>query len=150
MGRNAPALTLQGPCDKFLSRVEELSNAQAPMLGTVLRYNERVASVFSYVAQVTDLPDPNSIASLEQRGIHKALKLPPNSMSRELMHSMEPFCLKAPLALTSLCRASMYRYARSAHEQEAFKFLGDDITMSAVSANRVQMEACPIPLFLRV
>ena len=79
LGHNAPALTLHGPTEKYLERVEELSSSQASSLGTILRYNERVASVFSYVAQVTEHPDPQNFKSLEQRGVHKVLKLPPTA-----------------------------------------------------------------------
>ncbi len=47
LGRDSRSLTFQGPCEKYLSRVEEMSSDKAPMLPTILRYNERVATVFS-------------------------------------------------------------------------------------------------------
>ncbi len=100
---------------------------------SILRYNERVASVFSFVAQVIPLHDPPSLAALEQRGVHKMLRLPPNSMSRKLMHSLEPFHCKSPTALIPMCRASMYRFARGESDflrglrSEVVSFLGDSV-----------------------
>ena len=72
------------------------------MLPVILRYNERVASVFSYVSQVTQIPDPSSLAALEQRGVHKVMKLPPNSMSRDLTLSFSPFSAAVPNAIPRL------------------------------------------------
>ncbi len=149
LGHNAPALTFQGPTEKYLARVEELSSTQAPSLGTILRYNERVASVFSYVAQVTEHPDPKNFKSLEQRGVHKVLKLPPNCMSRQLMHSCEPFFLKAPVAITSMCKAAMYRFARGESEflnqlkAEVLGLLGEEQSVAGASLVRVPFGGLP-------
>ena len=112
LGWDAIKESYAGPCTKYLERVEDIRSAGAPSLVSILRYNERAASVFSFVAQVIPLHDPPSLAALEQRGVHKMLRLPPNSMSRKLMHSLEPFHCKSPTALIPMCRASMYRLAR--------------------------------------
>ncbi len=149
LGHNAPALTFQGPTEKYLDRVEELASTQAPSLGTILRYNERVASVFSYVAQVTEHPDPNNLKSIEQRGVHKVLKLPPYCMSRQLMHSCEPFLLKAPVAITSMCKAAMYRFARAESvflnqlKAEALCLLKDDQSLVGATRDRVPLGGLP-------
>ena len=70
LGRDGRENTYKDPCEKYLSRVDELALAQAPALGTLIRYNERVATVFSYVAQVMPPPDPKRFCALEQRGVH--------------------------------------------------------------------------------
>ena len=94
-----------------LERIKELTEASAPSLPTILRYNERVATVFSYVSQVIRIPDTSSLMAMEQRGIHKMLKLPPNSMSRTMAHSFGNFCAVVPKAIAANCRATMYRFA---------------------------------------
>ncbi len=133
LGRDGARETYSLPCKKYLERVEDIGSASAPSLVSVLRYNERAATVFSFVSQVIPVHDPPSLAALEQRGVHKVLKLPPNSMSRKLMHSLEPFHCKSPAAIISMCRASMYRLARreavflrSLHE-EILEFWGDSL-----------------------
>ncbi len=112
LGRDGARESYSLPCRKYLERVEDIGSASAPSLVAVLRYSERAATVFSFVSQVIPVHDPPSLATLEQRGVHKMLKLPPNSMSRKLMHSLEPFQCKSPTAIISMCRASMYRLAR--------------------------------------
>ena len=90
----------------YLKRVEELAEAGAPALPTILGYNECVAIVFSYALQFVPLPDPSSIASLEERGIHKSFGLSPNAMSREPSHSFDHFCAKVLTDIVAMVRAS--------------------------------------------
>ncbi len=69
LGRDAIKESYAGPCTKYLERVEDIRSAGAPSLVSILRYNERAASVFSFVAQVIPVHDPPSLAALEQRGV---------------------------------------------------------------------------------
>ena len=113
LGRSGAEETYRGPVEKYTERVKELAENQAPSLPTILRYNERVATVFSYVAQVVSPPAGVDLASIEQHSIHKILKLPPNCMSRKLALSIEPFSLVVPRCLSALCDAAMFRFASS-------------------------------------
>ena len=62
IGRGGASKSFEGPTHKYFEKVSELADSMAPALPSVLRYNERVATVFSYVAQViaplTSLPWP--------------------------------------------------------------------------------------------
>ena len=113
LGRAAAKLTYDTPKEKFWGRVNELADASAPSLSTVLRYNERVATVFSYVSQFYLPPEADKMNSLEHRAIHRILKLPPNSMSRKLSHSFQPFLPKTPTTIGAMVRATCARFARS-------------------------------------
>ena len=63
---------------KYLSRCFDISLSVATALPTIVRCNERAVFVFSYVSQVLLHPDIPRLKRLEQRGIHKILKVPPN------------------------------------------------------------------------
>ena len=149
IGRDSEQLTFKAPCDKYLERVEELASTGAPSLPTILRYNERVVTVFSYVSQVIRPPDWKSLASLEQRAVHKALKLPPNSMSRKLLHSFQDFCAKVPISLCASVRASMYRFARNEFAAlmsiscEAREFLGDRLPLELIISCKIPQGRVP-------
>lgn len=82
LGVHAASISYLAPTHKFLDRVEEIADSSAPALGAILRCNERAVSVFSYVSQFVQITDAKSMGALEQRGVHKMLRLPPNSMSR--------------------------------------------------------------------
>ena len=97
MERGGLELTWDPPCRKYIDRAIEVANGGAPALPSIIRYNERAASVFSYVSQM--FCPPASMEALEQRGVHKMLHMPPNSMSRHLMHSMQPFSTVAPTSV---------------------------------------------------
>jgi hypothetical protein len=45
--------------------------------------------------------------------VHKILRMPPNSISRELSHSLGGFTHIEPCALESYCAACLYRFASS-------------------------------------
>ncbi len=143
LGRDAGKETYALPCSKYLERVDEIASGSAPSLVSVLRYNERAATVFSFVSQVIPMHDPQSFAALEQRGVHRMLKLPPNCMSRKLMHSLEPFHCKSPTAILAMCRASMYRLARTelvffqGLHKEVIGFLGDSLSLRGLCLGAV-------------
>ena len=113
LGRRGEELTFEGPFEKFQDRIIDLADSTAPTLPTVLRYNERVVSVFSYISQLVPPPRSFNLSSLEQRCIHKILKLPPNCMSRKLLHSCEQFLAVAPKGLIASCHAARFRFAHS-------------------------------------
>ena len=135
LGRGGIVKSFEAPTIKYNERVKEIAEAGAPTLLSILRYNERAASVFSFIAQVCPIPVQKEFAATEQRGVHKMLRLPPNSMSRKLMHTLEPFLCKSPVCLIAWSKAAMYRYAYSVRNflitlhAEAFRTLGDDITL---------------------
>ena len=136
LGKEGAEITYSKISDKYLERCNELTEGVAPPLPTIIKYNERVATVFSYVSQVILPPAVGRLADIEQRGVHKMLRLPPKCMSRELMHSFEPFSAVTPTALLPYCSAVMYRYARSQSEtleslhREAIGVLGDHQSLS--------------------
>ena len=76
--------------------------------------------------------DPLSFAAMEQRCVHSMLKLPPQSMSRDLMHSFSDFCPVTPTAISSMCKATFVRFARSEAQEFirlkalALEVLGED------------------------
>ena len=63
--------------ENCLSRCFDFSLSVAPGLRTIIKYNERDVPVFSHVSQVLIYPDTPRLKRFEQRGVHKALKLPP-------------------------------------------------------------------------
>ena len=142
LGRDGAQLTFEQPITKYFERVEELAQSNAPSLPTLLKYNQWVASVNTYVSQVTPIPDC-ALAGIGQRGVHKSLKLPPNSISRDLLHSFDDFCACTPIALVSLCRASMYRFARSEFafisetHSRLTDLLGDHISLEGAALCRI-------------
>ncbi len=101
LGRGGDSQTWDSPAKKFLERTVEIADGNAPALPSILRHNERAVSVFAYVSQLYRVPQ--MLDALEQRGIHKMLRMPPNSMSRELMHTMELFSHKSPASLRAWC-----------------------------------------------
>ena len=63
---------------KYLSRCFDNCLSVASALLTIARYIERAVPVLSYVSQVLLHPDIPRLKRLEQRGVHKVLKLPPD------------------------------------------------------------------------
>ena len=92
--------------DKYLSRCFDLSLNVATALPTIVRYNERAVPVFSLVSQVLLHPDIPRLKRLEQRGIHKILKLPPNCMNQKLTHTLGEFCPISPKPFFALSIAA--------------------------------------------
>ena len=98
---------------KYLSRCYDLSQNVATALPSVIRYNERCVPVFSYVAQVMLHHDFAKLKLLDQRGVHKVLKLPPNCMSQKLCHTFDIFCPISPRPIVALCLAAHSRFAKA-------------------------------------
>ena len=88
--------------EKYLSRCFDISLSVASALPTIVRYNERAVPVFSYASQVLLHPDVPRLKRLEQRGIHKILKLPPNCMKQKLIYYFGEFCPLSPTPILAL------------------------------------------------
>ena len=73
--------------NNYLSRCFDISLNVASALPSIVRYNQVAVPVFSYGSQVLVHPDIPRLKRLDQRGVHKAFKLPPNCMSQALSHS---------------------------------------------------------------
>ena len=77
---------------------------------------------------------------LDQRGVHKVLKLPPNSMNQKLTHTFGAFCPISPKPIHALCIAAHSRFAKAEEvaihkiQSEASTILGE-ITPLASLAN---------------
>jgi len=143
IGRGGAIATFAAPVNKFLDRVEEVAGTSAPALGSILRYNERVATVLSYVSQFVAYPDQPGLAALEQRAVHKILKFPPNTISRRLMHSLEPFLAVSPVAVVAQCSATLCRFASAeadaliALRDEALELIGNSLPVALLNCNRI-------------
>ncbi len=116
LGVNAVNISFVAPVNKFVNRIEEICLGRAPTIPSVLRYNQRAVSVLSYVAQFAVPPATSKLASLGQWAVHRILRLPPQSMPRDLMHSIGFCTIVEPLPLLSYCAAVQYRFAHSESE----------------------------------
>ena len=82
-------------------------------------------------------PDIPKLKRLEQRGIHKILKLPPNCMSQKLTHSFGEFCPINPRPIFAVSIAAHSRFAKAEESAlrsilaEATDILGDHNTLFA-------------------
>jgi len=137
LGRNSAALSFEEPVAKYNKRVLEIVDGRAPSTVAFLKYNERVVSVLSYVVQFAVPPCDIDIGRLEYQAKHKLLRLPPQSMSYELSHRLEDFCVASPVALDDYCLAIMFRFAYSERKYLADlaarvqELIGDNITLEA-------------------
>ena len=77
LGVRAGEMTWKAPTRKYGERILEIYEGGASALPSILRYNERALPVFSFIAQIFPPHESVNISSLEQRGIHKILHLPP-------------------------------------------------------------------------
>jgi len=129
--------TFKGCEEKYLSRCFDISLSVATALPTIVRYNERAVPVFGYISQVLLHPDIPKLKRLEQRGIHKILKLPPNSMSQKLTHSFGEFCPLVPRPIFAMSIAAHSRFAKAEEKAlrsilaEAIDILGDSNSLYA-------------------
>ena len=87
LGVGGSEKTFEVCADRYLSRCFDISLSVASALLTIVRYSERAVFVFSYVSQVLLHPEVPRLKRLEQRGIHKILKLPPNCMKQKIINS---------------------------------------------------------------
>jgi len=138
LGRHAATLSFAAPIKKYANRVHEICNGKSPAAVAVIRYNQRVVPVLSYVSQFAVPPDSYQIQSLAHRSLHSILRMPPNSLSRNLINSVG-FCTGInPLPIRSYCASVRYRFAVSEAaylEQlrtDIFDFLGDQATLDSL------------------
>ena len=116
LGVDAASISWQEPRLKFVDRVEGIVGAQAPATTSLLRYNQRAVPVLSFVSQFSHPPPEVGIAALDQWSVHKLLRMPANSFSRKLCHSVS-FCTEVdPVPLNAYCAANMIRFAHSERE----------------------------------
>ena len=88
LGQNSTALSFKAPIKKFVQRVQEVCSGGAPAAASIVRYNQRVISVLSYVAQFVEPPKELGLAALAHPSVHSILRVPPNCMSRKLTNSI--------------------------------------------------------------
>ena len=96
-----------------MSRCFDISLSVACALLTTVRYNERAVPAFSYVSQVLLHPDVPRLKRLEQRGVHKILKLPPDCMKQKCTYALGEFCPLSPKPIFTLSIAAHSRLAKA-------------------------------------
>ena len=96
--------------DRYFPR-GHIVKCKAPVFLAVQRYNQRAVSVLSYLGQFSE-PEID-VAALQQVAIHKVLRLPPNSLSREAVFGITLFAGISPFNLTLFLSACMFRVAFS-------------------------------------
>ena len=113
LGINSVQLSYQAPLSKFVNRVGEVCQGQAPAAVSICTYNQRAVTVLSYVAQFAPPPEDSKLDFLSHWAVHKILRLPSNCMARGLTYAIS-FCSAInPLPLRSYCSACLYRFADS-------------------------------------
>jgi len=157
LGRNSIALSYAAPLEKYASRVQEVVDGSAPATVAIVRYNQRVVPVLSYVAQfaapqaskclrlkqrqfsekVTVLNETVDLADREHGAIHRILRMPPKCMSRELMHSIGFASIVSPTPVINYSLAIMYRFALS--EKPYLYSLASDIATLMGDSLTVQL-----------
>jgi len=131
LGRNSIHKSFNEPARKYVDAVHEICIGQAPATVALCRYNQRAVPIFSYVAQFADPPKEVDVEGLSQWAVHSVLRMPPQSMSRQLMYSIGFCSLIEPLPLKAYCSAILFRFASgiriylSQLRQEVVKLLGD-------------------------
>ncbi len=75
----------------------------------MIRYNQRVLPVLSYVSQFAVPPDSFNVLALAHRSVHSILRIPPNSFCRKLTNTIG----FNPLPINSYCASVRYRFAVS-------------------------------------
>ena len=75
LGRHFATLSYAAPIKKFVQRVHEFCLGKAPAAVAVIRYNQRVVPVLSYVAQFAVPPDSYKVQSLVHRAMHFILRV---------------------------------------------------------------------------
>ena len=124
-----------------MQRVHEVVEGRAPSTTAICRYNQKVIPVVSYVSQLAAPPRSANVPALAQWGVHKILRMPFNSMSRKLCHSVS-FCSAVdPVPLASYCKANMFRFAHSEKVyllnlyQELMQALDADLVLSQITVH---------------
>ena len=113
LGADSIFRSFQAPFRKFRARVVEVAHGGAPATVSIIKYNQYAVSVISYVAQFAAPSLECKVAALDHWAVHKILRIPQNSMSRKLCHSLEEFTIVDPIHLGSYCAAILFRFAQS-------------------------------------
>ena len=82
LGADGVQNSFKEPLEKVVQRVHEVTEGNAPAASSIIRFNQRVAPVLSYVSQFSPPPIDKNIPELSQWSIHKILRLPSNCKSR--------------------------------------------------------------------
>ena len=113
LGRDSEHRSFDAPFEKVEQRVLEIVDANAPVTSCIIRYNQRVVPVLSYVSQFAFPPASFELVSKEMWCVHKLLRMPGKCMSRKLCNSID-FCTEVnPIPLSASCCANMIRFAHS-------------------------------------
>ena len=127
------------PIKKFVNRVHEICLGKAPAAVALIRYNQRVLPVLSYVSQFAIPPDSFHIQALAHRSVHSILRIPPNSFSRKMTNSIGFCSMISPLPISSYCAAVRFRFASSEAPylrelmKDIFAMLEDDLPLASLS-----------------
>ena len=113
LGHKADLNSWSSPIQKFKNRICEIVGGKAPATASICRYNSRALTVLSYVAQFTPPPAEHKVPGLAHWGIHSILRIPPNSLSRQLCYSMGVCSIVQPVPIEAYCNAIIYRFASS-------------------------------------
>jgi len=151
LGVNAVSISFKDPVNKFVHRIEEICSGKAPAATSICRYNQRAISVLSYVAQFAVPPEDVNMSGLAHWAIHRILRMPPNSMSRKLCHSLGFCTVIEPIPLASYCAAILFRFAHSEKEyllnlqKDAVALVGDSLALGRTNAHGIPEGglACP-------
>lgn len=124
-------MSFAAPFKKFSHRVQEICLGKAPAATALVRYNQRAVPVLFHVAQFTVPPDTYKFSALAHRSVHSILRIPGNSLSRQLTNNVV-FCSSIrPMPLSSYCASVRYRFAvnEAAYLEQLtgniFDFVGD-------------------------
>ena len=103
LGSQAASRSFSAPIKKFVNRVHEICLGKAPTAVSLIRYNQRVLPVLSYVSQFAIPPDSFHVNALAHRSIHSILRIPPNSFSVLLTNTIGFCSMIDPLPISAYC-----------------------------------------------
>ena len=78
LGNQSATLSFAAPIKKFVNRVHEVCLGKAPAAVAVIRYNQRVVPVLSYVSQFAVPPGSCQVHPIAHRCLHSILRMPPH------------------------------------------------------------------------
>ena len=113
LGCEGDVLSFRSPITKFKERIEEVVAGKAPAPVALCRCNQRAVSVLSYVGQFSECPATYDLPALDQQAVHSLLRIPPNSLTRALTHSLSVFTVVEPTPLEAYIAACRFRSAYS-------------------------------------
>ena len=114
LGKNSVKLSFEAPLAKYQSRVSEVVQGKAPISASIVRYNQRCIPCISYVSQFANpCRQDYDLQAIEHTAVHRVFRMPPQAMSRNLMHS-SGFCTEVfPTVLQDYNRSCTFRFACS-------------------------------------